>query len=88
MRNNVIPIRRRGSQVELTKLYMRLLNAALNEAAASVAPQAWADDLSIGDLALPKTLGAQGQALLNGALEIVVSPENGCPSSRIRKVAK
>ena len=25
--------------------------------------------------------------MLNGALEIVISPENGCPSSRMRKIA-
>jgi hypothetical protein len=46
MKNNVIPVRR-GSQAELAKLYLHLLNAALSEEAASTAPHARADHLSI-----------------------------------------
>jgi hypothetical protein len=39
MQNNVIPIKR-GSQDELTKLYLHLLNVALSETARSPATQA------------------------------------------------
>ncbi len=46
MQTNVIPIRR-GSQAELAKLYLHLLNVALNEEAASTAFHARADHLSI-----------------------------------------
>ncbi len=46
MQNNVIPIRR-GSQAELAKLYLHLLNVALNEKVASTAPHAWAEKLSM-----------------------------------------
>jgi hypothetical protein len=48
MQNNVIPIRR-GGQAELAKLYLHLLNVALNEEAA---PHAWAENLSMRNLAL------------------------------------
>jgi hypothetical protein len=43
MQNNVIPIKR-YSQAALAKLYLHLLNAALDEAAASMAPQTGADN--------------------------------------------
>jgi hypothetical protein len=51
MQNYVIPIRR-GSQAELAKLYLHLLNVALNEEAAWTAPHAWAENLSMRNHAL------------------------------------
>jgi hypothetical protein len=42
MQDNVIPIKR-DSQAALAKLYLHLLNAALDEAAASTARQAQGD---------------------------------------------
>jgi len=51
MKNNVIPIRR-GGQDELANLYLHLLNVALNEEAASTAPHAWAENLSMRNHAL------------------------------------
>jgi hypothetical protein len=62
MQNNAIPIKR-GSQAALAKLYLHLLNAALNEAAASTEPQGREDGLSMRNQALLKVPGAQAHSL-------------------------
>ena len=52
-----------GSQIELTKLYLQLLDAALEEAAASTGPQPRADEPPIRDQALLKAQGARVHCL-------------------------
>lgn len=62
MQNNVIPIKR-DNQAALAKLYLHLLTAAINEAAASAAQQTWPGQLPIHHQALLRARGAQGHCL-------------------------
>src|SRR6266700_4278158 len=82
MQNNVIPIRR-GGEAELTKLYVHLLNAAINEAAASTSRLAPADD-SIIDQALVKAQRAQVHCL-TAHWKLPSAPRTGTPTQGSEK---
>jgi hypothetical protein len=58
MQDNVIPIES-GGHAEFTELYLHLLNAALNEAAGSTAPQGVGGPTITRDQALLKAPEAQ-----------------------------